>query len=439
MVRARRRQAGGALPVGRRGHALPASGDRPPPRTRSAPRSRASTSPGTARRTLARCRALRRRRARRPLRSRREVADAEARALAEPSVRRSSVIAASDAAICRRGLIHGDLFRDNVLWHEGGRIAALLDFESAHDGPFAYDLAVTILSWSFRDDVRHGRRARDRRGLRSVRELEQRARGALRRSRLRRATLHDHAHHRRCDPRRQAWQRFVARREAIERLGPAGCGGARAVSARGRALVMGAARIATVLASRVVRKPVAAAAPSPTRREAGGALQPVPPPHRASSRSRPELHLRSAAAVLRRSRGSRLQLVPSPGARRRSVRDARQRREPRDDRAAFGMRWQLTPVLWSWGCIARVAVAHLRRRSARAPWRLARAASDLEYIVGHVERLLCRPGVRAYLPLVQRGEYLSVSLGTSIYALRRKLRVAYDVGAYVLSGSSASR
>lgn len=46
------------------------------------------------------------------------------------------------------GPIHGDLFRDNVLWRDG-RIAALLDFESAADGLHAYDLAVTILAWTF--------------------------------------------------------------------------------------------------------------------------------------------------------------------------------------------------------------------------------------------------------------------------------------------------
>jgi len=51
-----------------------------------------------------------------------------------------------------RGLIHGDLFRDNVLW-EDGRISALLDFESASDGPLAYDLMVTILAWAFKAEM----------------------------------------------------------------------------------------------------------------------------------------------------------------------------------------------------------------------------------------------------------------------------------------------
>jgi homoserine kinase type II len=45
-----------------------------------------------------------------------------------------------------RGVVHGDLFRDNVLW-DGERIVALLDWESASDGAVIYDLAVTLLAW----------------------------------------------------------------------------------------------------------------------------------------------------------------------------------------------------------------------------------------------------------------------------------------------------
>jgi homoserine kinase type II len=48
------------------------------------------------------------------------------------------------------GVVHGDLFRDNVLW-SGDEIAALLDFESVFHGPLSYDLAVTILAWCYGD------------------------------------------------------------------------------------------------------------------------------------------------------------------------------------------------------------------------------------------------------------------------------------------------
>jgi homoserine kinase type II len=51
------------------------------------------------------------------------------------------------------GVIHGDLFRDNVLW-QGDRIAALIDFESASTGPFAFDVMVTIQAWCFGDAFR---------------------------------------------------------------------------------------------------------------------------------------------------------------------------------------------------------------------------------------------------------------------------------------------
>ncbi len=50
------------------------------------------------------------------------------------------------------GVIHGDLFRDNVLW-QGDRLMALLDWESASDGVLVYDLAVTILAWCCGDTL----------------------------------------------------------------------------------------------------------------------------------------------------------------------------------------------------------------------------------------------------------------------------------------------
>jgi homoserine kinase type II len=52
------------------------------------------------------------------------------------------------------GVIHGDLFIDNVLF-DGGTLVALLDFEQAAWGHLAYDLAVTTLAFGFgRDDFR---------------------------------------------------------------------------------------------------------------------------------------------------------------------------------------------------------------------------------------------------------------------------------------------
>jgi homoserine kinase type II len=46
-----------------------------------------------------------------------------------------------------RGLIHGDLFRDNVLFHDQG--LTLLDFEQASEGSLVYDLAVCANAWCY--------------------------------------------------------------------------------------------------------------------------------------------------------------------------------------------------------------------------------------------------------------------------------------------------
>jgi len=67
------------------------------------------------------------------------------RALDENEMRRRSDLP--------RGLVHGDLFRDNILWNEAGEIATLLDFESASKGAFAFDLMVTVLAWCVGDTL----------------------------------------------------------------------------------------------------------------------------------------------------------------------------------------------------------------------------------------------------------------------------------------------
>jgi homoserine kinase type II len=61
--------------------------------------------------------------------------------------------AASPGAV--NGVIHGDLFRDNVRW-EGDTIVGLLDWESASDGVLAFDIMVTVLAWCFGDTLDWG-------------------------------------------------------------------------------------------------------------------------------------------------------------------------------------------------------------------------------------------------------------------------------------------
>ncbi|HEX5657633.1 MAG TPA: homoserine kinase [Polyangiales bacterium] len=58
----------------------------------------------------------------------------------------------SNAPALPQGVVHGDLFRDNVLW-QGDQLAALLDWESASDGIVIYDLAVTLLAWCCGDQL----------------------------------------------------------------------------------------------------------------------------------------------------------------------------------------------------------------------------------------------------------------------------------------------
>lgn len=57
-----------------------------------------------------------------------------------------ALLAAWQARPVGHTLIHGDLFRDNLLW-QGGRISALLDFYNACLDDPEYDLAVTLNDW----------------------------------------------------------------------------------------------------------------------------------------------------------------------------------------------------------------------------------------------------------------------------------------------------
>jgi homoserine kinase type II len=73
-------------------------------------------------------------------------------AILGPELDRLSIERVSDLPT---GLIHGDLFIDNVLYADDGTLAALIDFEQASWGRLAYDLAVTVLAFGFgRHDFR---------------------------------------------------------------------------------------------------------------------------------------------------------------------------------------------------------------------------------------------------------------------------------------------
>jgi hypothetical protein len=123
------------------------------------------------------------------------------------------------------------------------------------------------------------------------------------------------------------------------------------------------------------------------------------------------------------------QLIPSPEV---AIGDT----EAGDTKAAFGLRWQLTPALWSWGVHRRLSgwrffvVDPLARMSGSIA-----LEQTFEYIGGHVDRVLARPGVKATFPLLHRGEYLAFSMGTSVYTYDSNQFVAHDLGLYALWGT----
>jgi homoserine kinase type II len=140
--------------------------------------------------------------------------------------------AARDAGL-PRGLIHSDLFRDNVLWGgEGGRdhVAALLDFESACRGTYAYDLMVTMLSWCFSDRFESPLAAAMRGGYESIRPLTAPekdalcAEGSFGALRFTITRITDYAMRTSAAGPRSVkdWRRFMKRFEELQALGPSG-------------------------------------------------------------------------------------------------------------------------------------------------------------------------------------------------------------------------
>lgn len=107
-----------------------------------------------------------------------------------------------------------------------------------------------------------------------------------------------------------------------------------------------------------------------------------------------------------------------------------------------GMRWQLTPLVYSFGVAASPLrtfyVSPVARHSgsvelhASPEWSCCAADSRSSWLL--------RAGLRLYLPLIEHGEILSWSIGASYYHslgtsdAGSRIPVAADIGIYTLFG-----
>src|SRR4051794_21641430 len=104
----------------------------------------------------------------------------------------------------------------------------------------------------------------------------------------------------------------------------------------------------------------------------------------------------------------------------------------------FTLRWQITPLLYSFGV----------RREVN-PWRLflveplVRQGGSIELFVSPeytaypgatIDKWGIRSGVRSYFPVLEHGEGLSVSVGASHLYFHGEHSTGFEAGAYVLFG-----
>jgi hypothetical protein len=110
-----------------------------------------------------------------------------------------------------------------------------------------------------------------------------------------------------------------------------------------------------------------------------------------------------------------------------------------DATARFGVRWQVTPLLLSWG------IHH-----GLSPWRFlvvepnVRQSGSVElYVTPEIVTSggalgpagIFRSGARAYFPLVEHGEYLSCSIGASQFFDDGHSEAGFEAGIYTLFGA----
>jgi hypothetical protein len=108
------------------------------------------------------------------------------------------------------------------------------------------------------------------------------------------------------------------------------------------------------------------------------------------------------------------------------------------DGAHAGMRWQITPFLYSFGMNPRLSPL---RSLVVEPVVRHSGSTELfvspEYLAAGARtesRWMLRVGLRSYAPILHKGEYLSLSAGGSGFYFQGRGGAAYEVGAYVLAG-----
>ena len=75
-----------------------------------------------------------------------EAVEGETRAVLEKALSQQTSWALAEAL--PQGMVHGDMFRDNVLFQDGV-ITGLIDFDHTARAPLLFDLAVVALDWIY--------------------------------------------------------------------------------------------------------------------------------------------------------------------------------------------------------------------------------------------------------------------------------------------------
>ena len=109
-----------------------------------------------------------------------------------------------------------------------------------------------------------------------------------------------------------------------------------------------------------------------------------------------------------------------------------------DGSTHFGVRWQVTPILWSFGMHRKLS-----------PWRffvvepLTRTSGSLEaFVTPEIidlgkrpdDLFVLRPGLRVTLPIVERGDYLAVSFASGPWIHDGDVGSYFEWSAYTFFG-----